>query len=246
MALQHSPRTTSDRLMFCLDPANFKCYGGSGNTATNIGISAESGSLFNGVTYSTDGLGAFVFDGSDDYIEFGPRAAAPPTDNSLEMVFKHTHNFVGVKYFIFSSGYPLQVYFRGDWAGDYFWYLRRVNGSSYYGDSSWGNQTGIYLQIPANQTVHLVFTHDNSTQQLKCYKNGVLVRTVDGNLDLATGLTSPGNGGLNAPGATFWIGGNQSSGAIPMTMYHLKMYTKVLSQSEVTDNFNAVRGRYGL
>ena len=66
MGLGHSPRIVTDGLVLCLDAANARSYPGTGTTWTDRSASGYSGTLTNGPTFSTDGGGCFVFDGSND------------------------------------------------------------------------------------------------------------------------------------------------------------------------------------
>ena len=50
-----------------MDPGSTRSYAGTGTTTYNI-INNTSGTLENGVTFSTNNGGYFDFDGTDDYI----------------------------------------------------------------------------------------------------------------------------------------------------------------------------------
>ena len=67
MALSHSPQISLNGLTLCLDAGNTKSYPGSGTTWTDLSASGNNGTLTNGPTYSSANGGSFVFDGTDDY-----------------------------------------------------------------------------------------------------------------------------------------------------------------------------------
>ena len=64
----------TDGLIFCADPANKRCYSGSGDTCTDL-AGGVTGNLENQTSISSDWNGVFDFDGTDDYIDFGSPAA---------------------------------------------------------------------------------------------------------------------------------------------------------------------------
>jgi len=69
-----SNNIVTDGLIFCADPANKRCYSGSGDTCTDL-AGGVTGSLENETALSSDWNGVFDFDGTDDYIDFGSPAA---------------------------------------------------------------------------------------------------------------------------------------------------------------------------
>ena len=69
-----SNNIVTDGLIFCADPANKRCYSGSGDTCTDL-VGGVTGSLENQTALSSDWNGVFDFDGTDDYIDFGSPAA---------------------------------------------------------------------------------------------------------------------------------------------------------------------------
>jgi hypothetical protein len=182
-------------------------------------------------------LGQIVFDGTDDYLTLS--SGFYPTDScTVEFVFRHTHNLVGSRYLLYGAGgIGFTIFMRGDWAGDLLYFLRRVTNSGNYGDSAWGYTTGIYYAAPANETIHFIFTHEAGTGEFKCYKNGVLVRTVDGN--------RKDSGGLNTTQVNHYIGGTPGEN-FPMTLPVFKVYNRVLLASEVRENFNAIKTQHSI
>ena len=109
------------------------------------------------------------------------------------------------------------------------WILIRTNGSN---TMSWylnGNYQ-INQTILTNTVYFLDLTYDGTTW--KAYKNGIL----DGS------WTGP-FGSLN--GDYFWIG-NGYNGYTNIQVYNTKLYSRALSESEIQQNFNALRGRFGI
>ena len=69
MALYHSPLVVTDGLVLYVDAANRKSYPGSGTTVYDLSGYGNNGTLINGVTFNTSGVGCFRLDGVDDRID---------------------------------------------------------------------------------------------------------------------------------------------------------------------------------
>ena len=69
MGLFHSPRIITDGLALCLDAGNTKSYPRSGTAWTDLSGNGRNGTLTNGPTYSSDVGGSIVFDGTDDFVQ---------------------------------------------------------------------------------------------------------------------------------------------------------------------------------
>ena len=76
MALSHSPRIVTDGLVLCLDASDPQSYSGSGNTWSDRSGNGSNGTLTNGPTFDSDNKGSLVFDGVNDYINFGNPSSA--------------------------------------------------------------------------------------------------------------------------------------------------------------------------
>ena len=94
------------------------------------------------------------------------------------------------------------------------------------------------LSTNINQWYHYVFTYRNSAPWTKqAFRNGVaLTPTV-----AYTAAQYLGSGPLRI-GAIYGSGTQLGYGQFG----HVKIYNKVLTQAEVTQNFNELRGRYGV
>jgi hypothetical protein len=114
-----------------------------------------------------------------------------------------------------------------------------ANTLQFYGRKA-DSQYGRRMQIgttPLNQWIHVVCTWVNGTNNAQLYVDGVAQTNSQGGNATATGTNQ------------FNIGKRANSGA--GSFYHGKMsmftfYTKALSLTEVLQNFNATRGRFGV
>jgi hypothetical protein len=69
MGVLYNPRIVTDGLALCLDAGNTKSYPRSGTTWTDLSGNNRNGTLTNGPTYSSDVGGSIVFDGTDDFVQ---------------------------------------------------------------------------------------------------------------------------------------------------------------------------------
>tara|TARA_R110000868_G_scaffold51388_4_gene162986 strand:+ start:1296 stop:1976 length:681 start_codon:yes stop_codon:yes gene_type:complete len=226
MTVNYNPRTVTDGLVLCLDAANTMSYPGSGTTWTDLSGNGNNGTLVNGVGYTSDNRGSLVFDGSNDYVTLSSSQIAPGT-GAFTWNFWIKLNDVSNMSIIFSgtgsnSGYGVIFansagYGLGYYAGGY-----QIVDSPTLGSSWW------YITFTGNGGA-------NGSRNLKLYRNSVQAGstyTVDYNFTSSTPI----------------IGANHSSFAELMrgNISNVSYYNRALTATEVSQNFNATRGRYGI
>ena len=218
MALGHAPSIITSGLVFYVDAANPRCYPGSGTDLTDT-ISGIGASLVGGVGFNTSNYGTFTFDGSNDYINFG-------NSNSV----KHFNGTISAWVKTSNAGGG----FRGIMAKQNAWGL-------FYSDNvlvtyDWGagatRSTGV--NIADNNWKNVVMTFQSAIT------NGTRIY-INGSLSLTTTITWVNDtqnlyGGAEVSANQYAI----CSGAI------FSLYNRVLTASEVLQNYNAARKRYGL
>ena len=218
MGIFRGPNIVTDGLVFAVDAGSERSYPGSGTTVTSL-VGSNTGTLTNGVAFSTDNGGTWDFDGVDDYIT-ASRAIAT-ANYSAEFVFKADVNTTGTEHWLGNqySGSGRTIF--DLWTNNT---LRQfVNGSAIYGSTV----------ISTATWYHAVFTR-NSSGVAYIYLNGV---------QDATGTISA----VVPSDLAFEIGGDTAltrwfNGKIPLC----RVYNKALSATEVTQNFNAQKSRFGL
>jgi hypothetical protein len=94
------------------------------------------------------------------------------------------------------------------------------------------------IVFPYYTFIHSVITFNVSTLKLAEYRNGIQINTEAQNSGVMTG--SFYNNNLN-----FRLGKNDGN-SLDAEYYTLRAYNRVLSQSEITQNFNATKTRFGL
>jgi hypothetical protein len=93
--------------------------------------------------------------------------------------------------------------------------------------------------LPLNTYVHISIVSDLSAQSITCYRNGVSLGTT----------STPGIKPIAA--STGYIGTYQndtssSSYRLKGRVPYFKIYNIALTAAQVAQNFNALRGRYGI
>ena len=229
MSVGYNPKIVTDRLVLCLDAANTKSYPGSGTTWSDL-IESNNGTLVNGPTYSSVDGGAIVFDGTNDRGNF----TTPITSTSNQTYEIWTNAIASASA---SIGYAYLIHNNN---------FNNTTGSSYltigiqptqqYFAAFDGAFSTMDLGVTANTSniLQIVLTWDGSTQ--KAYANSVLKNSqaltgTPQNFDTTTGFG-------DYKSSTFrMIQGN---------IYSIKVYNKALTASEIQQNYNALKGRFGL
>ena len=203
-----------------LDAGNAASYPGSGTVWTDLSGSGYIGTLTNGVGYDSANQGSLVFDGSNDYVDL------------------NTNNIItGTNAFTFDAFYKVT---NATVAAEIFGNYGTANLSSTIWISA---RYGVYINAntPYFQgfplgagTYHMAFTRDSSGNCV-LYKNGIQDGTATNSTSIVVGQNFRIGSDVFTIGEVF--GGN---------IYTIKVYNRALSSTEVTQNFNALRGRVGL
>lgn len=221
-----------DGLVFHIDAANSSSYPGTGVTALNIAGVGATGILINGVGFGVSSGGSFIFDGTNDYIDCGTDSITNfvTTTMSAEIMFQTTgattrphlinrgiDGNTGQFAFILEALTPPKMRL----------YLDKGSG---WTAVATGNTT-----IQNNQWIHAVAVYDGTNAYI--YVNGTLDVSAASTGTLRSIPSNSVTIGYYTPG-----GGQYLTGKIPFA----RLYNKALSSTEVLQNYNALKGRYGL
>ena len=242
MSLGHGSSIVRDDLMLHLDAANIKSYTGTGTVWNDLSGNDNNGTLVNGVGYSIDNKGAMLFDGINDYV-LNPYSPILTTGDSYSQScwFRTTSATVGDNGSnrliegrdSNKTGNPLITLVVNLLANNSIGFLvRGQNGI---------RRDLIVNNVPINDGIWK-FAHaqilPNATTQL--YLNGNIIGTqlnvVDQRIDLTE--TPPAIGAKNLEGNI----GSFFSGNIS----DVKIYNRSLTPIEIRQNFESMRGRYGI
>jgi hypothetical protein len=114
-------------------------------------------------------------------------------------------------------------------------YYDGTNSSNWFSvDPTWANAG---LTLVQNQWYNFTATYNNSTRLLSTYINGIL----------ALSGTRPGLGDLNNPNnAPIRMYGCNNTSFQNGQLTSVSMYNRALTASEIQQNFNATRSRFGI
>jgi hypothetical protein len=235
MALSHSPQIIRNGLVAYWDFANSKSYNVS--NIKNI-ITGYDGVFYNSPTFLSENNGVMSFDGSNDYALLD--MSSDITGSNLQTITVS----VWIKYSTTSPGYPiainrntgystlisLSINQSNDGAQSIgnIGFLTRNNADTAHG---WLLHYGPYND---NNWYNLIAVIDGMSRKL--YINGMLV-----NSDTNFGMQSVIG---NTARISFASHGGGSPIAIKFS--NAMIYNVALSTDEIKQNFNALRGRYGI
>ena len=228
MASAAGPNIVTDGLILHLDAANTQSYPGSGTTWTDISGKNNSPTLINGPTFNSDNMGSIVLDGTDDMVEFSPDGTI--TSNTVVLSGSYTASFL-----FFSSqtgsnpqqmwlceqnfgsvGFSLHRYLTGNVC------IRTVGGNRY----SWSCTYNTEIK---NKLCFLDFVSNGTN--IEFFLNNV-----------SQGSITPNNVTLNVNR----LGSNRPNQELDARFYNVRFYDRALTRSEIRQNYNALRGRFGI
>jgi hypothetical protein len=218
------PGIVTTNLSMFLDAGNASSYPGSGTDWTDLSGNSRNGTLTNGPTYTSADGGAIVFDGTNDFVQCsGSITATAATFVTWMRRNGPQDDFDGI------------IYSRG----------AAATGISFFGTTNkisytWNNAVNTYswdsgLTIPDLTwcMVAVSVTSTTATAYL-CQSSGITSATNTVS-HTSTTLDAIRIGQDNLASRYF-------NGRIATAM----IYDRALSAGEITQNFNALRGRYGL
>ena len=223
MALAHSPRMVTDGLVLALDAGNTKSYPGSGTTWKDLSGNSNNGTLTNGPTYSSADGGYLNFDGTNDYVDVsGSISVSAATFLAWVRLDGDQSHFTGV---IFSRS--------------------PASGMNFYSTSEqiayhWNNASNTYnwqsgLIVPTQEWCMIsVNVNSSSATAYLCRSSGITS---------ATNTVSHSSITLDAIN----VGRDSSSGRdLDGRMSVAMIYNRALTAAEVAQNYNALKGRFGI
>ena len=226
MGFYRGPNIVTDGLVFAVDAGSERSYSGSGTTTTNI-INGANGTLTNGVAYVSNNGGAFDFDGTDDYIAF-------PDDTNLNNQTLTMESWVKLDTTLYQQAF---IFEKGNVNTQYS-NFQENNGNFYFRTMTLSIQDlalNLTNHVSAGDWFHIVCTYGSGVKYI--YINGVAITTQTG----LTGTIPTSTAGLflgaYGPGSSYFI-----DGKIAVS----RVYNKALTATEVLQNFNAQKSRFGL
>jgi hypothetical protein len=226
------PNIVKDGLAFYLDAGSPNSFylPTADVTWKDISGNGNNGILTNGPTFNPENGGSIVFDGVDDYISC-------PKQTYLANATQFTM-FAWVKRKLSNS---LVIIGQIETLSNDISFELWTDNNAYF---EVGNGSNSYGVTPNNSTawqyLTMVFdgTQTGNSNRLKAYTNGVLqTLTYSGTIPATTGTMN-----TNLIIGAYVPNNNWSNGNISQTL----IYNRALNASEVLQNFNATRARFGI
>jgi hypothetical protein len=226
MGLDHSPIIVTDGLSLYADAVNTRSYVGSGITVNGL-VSGIGLTLVNGVGFGTTGTKYFILDGTNDNIPFNiPNVG---TTLSIEMWARINS---------FSNGMPFGFDRYDVWANG-----GRLGFNTAASDIYGLTSTQVTNLGLLSQWKHYVFEMrtDVSYSNNKIYINGQnqSLSQVAGTENASLRSFNSGNGRISS-----WLFSDVFF--IAMDLAQFRTYNRALTASEIVQNYNATKRRYGL
>jgi hypothetical protein len=222
------PPIITNGLIMNLDAAFIPSYPTTETTWYDVSSSGNNGTLVNGPTFNPDYGGSIVFDGVDDTVSFPAITLGSTFTISQTLVASGTYTW---GYMPIGGG--------------------SINGGSTYRGYVWFNTNGAFI------TTTLYFAQDGEVGgfnftlpasiprytlfQYTLVKNGSTAYFyINGNLITTQSVSAGTNFTVRN------LGWSYSSYYMNRDLYNTLIYNRALTESEVIQNFNAHKSRYGL
>jgi hypothetical protein len=218
MSVGYNPKIVTSGLRLCLDPANIKSYPGSGTAWKDLSGLSRDATLTSAPTFSG---GTAIFNGTSNYATIASNADWGFSGSGTVIAWSKDTTVTG-----YTVGYQ-----KSGWQG----YLMTTGYIVYSGQSGSNDFTGSFA-VTNGVWYMTSFVINRTSGNYFLYKNGG---------------TQAGTGAITHPSlsaAPLYIG---ARGAVPSdyftgAMGAVQIYNRALSAAEIAQNFNALRGRYGL
>lgn len=226
------PYIVREGMVLYLDAGNTKSYPGSGTTWADLSGNGNTGTLTNGPTYNSANGGSIVFDGVDDYVSESNFLSKISSGFTLVawVNFTNASSPSNQKIIHIQNGQP-EVN------------IDNYNGGSgnpklhfYTAASGSGNNIMTSGEDIVNNTwYNVVGVYDDNTKFKYIYVNGTIKNS---------GTTTVK---ISWPNSVAWIGRRlDTSEPFNGRISSVKIYNRALTATEVLQNYNALRSRFGI
>jgi len=243
------PGIVTSGLSLNLDAGLVSSYPRTGNTWYDLSGN-NNGTLVNGFSYDTTNYGSLIFDGISDYVTITSSYSHLSSSSIETVIYVSSFQPSGITSI---GGYDVNnaSTFSLSVAG-----MIYLDNSTHKINASVITQTQTYRVVTSSTIIttgkyyHIIFTKDTINGLMQLYINSISEST--NTFDAATYSKWPASGGVDVGSDTIQISYTQSSntnwnyryfnGKIPI----FRLYNRILSSTEVSQNYNAVKGRFGL
>jgi hypothetical protein len=242
MGISGGPDIIQDGLVLTADPADINSFRSGSTLIYDLSGNNNTGTLTNGPIFDSGSIKSIFLDGTNDFINFGTSSSLNITNNvSFDIWFKLGNNYgvvgsnwggiiskrdgvgaittFGVNHN--GTGNTFQVFFNPSISGPY--RILAISTSQYFSSNTWTHLSATYAQSESNTVISM-------------YKNGLF----------ATSSLLAGNV-PSTPSINLTVGASYVANEFTnMHCGSVKVYNRALSASEVVQNYNATKTRFGL
>jgi len=240
MGVLYNSRIVTDSLVLCLDAGDKMSYPGAGTTWTDLTKNNHNGTLVNNASFNSDNGGGIVLDGTNDYVEITDFETINSSDSSFSCALK-----------IDDITNDRDIITKGSHAENQpilCWFDKSVGAGQQAGNTNTISclvavvGTQLWISAPSNsvsadEIFTLDITIDASIGKISMYMNG----------EFLVSYTNSNYNGLKNTSDNFRLGADINANLdLPGKFYFFRIYNKCLSASEVQQNYNATKARFGL
>ena len=230
MSYTNGPKIVTNGLVLYLDAGNSKSYPGSGTAWNDLSGNNNNGTLVNGVGYSSGNGGSLSFDGSNDYVSVADSHLLNQTTNlSISCWINFNVGSINSRTIFCGKG-------TGNSAATTQYWLEKLSNNSinFYCSITIDRNLNSNFIVTNNLWYNIVGTYNGSVMRL--YVNGLLRNSLNITGSITTTNTILGIGRLGTFNALY-------SNAL---ISNFCFYNQTLSTNQVLQNYNALKGRFGL
>jgi hypothetical protein len=240
MAIFRGPKIVTNGLVLALDAADKNSYIGSGTTWKDLSGNNNTGTLTNGPTFSAGNMGSIVYDGVDDYVNLGNASSIKMGSGNFTIstwvkILTQTGTPTFKLIITSKNAAAAAAGYGFAWnnsVNKFLW--STANGSSsseIFTTNTWSSLEGVWANI-------VMIRQNGATNNGHFYINGVYESLASAatvlNVDTATNMTIANTADLNS---SYWFKG----------LYGItQIYNRALTATEVLQNYNATKTRFGL
>ena len=224
MGLAHGANIVNDGLIFSVDPINPRSWTGPDSNSVNDLINKSPGDINNDTSGSFGISTSFVFDGVTDYINFPSYTLLPAGNESFSVScwYRRSGNraYAG-----------LVTWGNYEHREEVFWFHNGTGDKLGFGFVNNDPSQSDFISLDLNVWYNTTLTYNGSIARM--YINGVERLTYSPLSLLIPSSTSIRMGVVNG----YYLEGNLSG---------IKIYNRTLTVPEIKQNYNALKGRFGL
>jgi hypothetical protein len=221
MLIHHPNITSRNSLLLCADIANPKSYSGTGTTIIDLTRNKYNMGIVGTVTYSNSFGGILSINGATtNYITFNASATMFGSNNARSIEYWLTVSTLSSRQNFYTT--PSNLFMSVETNGSI--RLSIITSSQILVTSSGLISSGVWYNITVTR---------DASNRLSIYLNGILV-------------AGPFNYLNNFASTGVRVGGSTAYGGFNGSVALIRSYSIALTSSQILQNYNATKGRFGL